>query len=241
MLASSRFDLPNVNQYLAYSELKDLMLSLCRELKTGHLTLVTNNREIISVIFDGGDIAGLLFRDKFGRQALDSLKSIQSAKCRFIESKAQGRTKHVHHTDLPATVDTLRILGIPVDQALINKLGKKILVVEDSATIRKAISIPLAAANFRVLEASSGEEALQLLEHKKVDMVLLDIIMPGLDGYEVLEIIRTKYSNENLPVLMLTSRDSLFDQMKGKLSSCDEYITKPIKAEALLKVVDKYI
>ena len=118
--------------------------------------------------------------------------------------------------------------------------GLKILVVEDSLVTRKVITRTLIANGYEVFEAKNSFEALSGIEEKKPDMILLDIILPGKDGYEILEEIRQKPIFEKTPVIMLTSRDGLFDKLKGKVSSADEYLTKPFQPDELLTVVRKH-
>ncbi len=121
-----------------------------------------------------------------------------------------------------------------------DKLKLKILVVEDSLVTRKVITRTLVANGYEIFEAKNAFEALSGIEEKKPDMILLDIILPGKDGYEILEEIRQKPMFEKTPVIMLTSRDGLFDKLKGKVSSADEYLTKPFQPDELLTVVHKH-
>jgi CheY-like chemotaxis protein len=118
---------------------------------------------------------------------------------------------------------------------------QKILVVEDSMVTRKVIARTLVASGYAVFEAKNAHEALTDLEERNPDLVLLDIILPGKDGYEILAEIRKKPMFEKLPVVMLTSRDSLFDKLKGKVSDANEYLTKPFQPDQLLMVVRKYL
>lgn len=118
----------------------------------------------------------------------------------------------------------------------------KILVVEDSVVTRKVIVRTLVSAGYEVFEAKDAEEALTGIEEKQLDLVLLDIILPGdKDGYAILAEIKTKPSLVHVPVIMLTSRDSLFDKIKGKVSDANEYLTKPFQPDELLSVVKKYL
>lgn len=118
---------------------------------------------------------------------------------------------------------------------------KKVLVVDDSSLARKAASMPLLDAGYQVVEAHDGFEALGQLQNERPDLVILDLIMPGIDGYRVLQLIKGNKEFAGLPVIMLTSRDSLLDKIKGKMSSTDEYLTKPFVARELIELVDKYL
>ncbi|MCK4494118.1 MAG: response regulator [Methylococcales bacterium] len=127
----------------------------------------------------------------------------------------------------------------------INNVGEqgikaRILVIEDSMVTRKVIVRTLESSGYEVHEAKNGFEALNSIDRINPDIILLDIILPGKDGYEILEDIRQKSIFEKTPVIMLTSRDSLLDKFKGKVSSANEYLTKPFQPDELLKVVHKY-
>jgi len=118
---------------------------------------------------------------------------------------------------------------------------RKILVVEDSMVTRKVIARTLVANGYEVFEAKNSIEALNDFEKRSPNLILLDIILPGKDGYEILAEIRQKPGFEKLPVVMLTSRDSLFDKLKGKVSDANEYLTKPFQPDELLAIVRKYL
>lgn len=117
----------------------------------------------------------------------------------------------------------------------------RILIVEDSMVTRKVIARTLMANGYEIFEAKNAFEALTGLEEKKPDLILLDIILPGKDGYEILSEIRQKPMFKKTPVIMLTSRDGLFDKLKGKASNANEYLTKPFQPDELLTVVRKYL
>lgn len=118
----------------------------------------------------------------------------------------------------------------------------KILVVEDSAVTRKVIVRALTENGYDVFEAKNAEEALTGIGVLNPDLVLLDIILPGgKDGYGILSEIRQTSGISKVPVIMLTSRDGLFDKIKGKVSDANEYLTKPFQPDELLLVVRKYL
>lgn len=117
----------------------------------------------------------------------------------------------------------------------------KILVVEDSMVTRKVIARTLVASGYEVIEAKDADEALNDIEAKNPNLILLDIILPGRSGYEILAEIKTMPKLAKVPVIMLTSRDSLFDKIKGKVSDADEYLTKPFQPDELLMIVKKYL
>ncbi|NOQ65098.1 MAG: response regulator [Methyloprofundus sp.] len=122
--------------------------------------------------------------------------------------------------------------------------GKKqlnILVVEDSLVVRKVITRTLTATGYKVLTAETGLEALKKLAPTAPDLILLDIILPDTDGYQVLNEIRKNLRFKHTPVIFLSAKDSLLDKIKGKMSEANDYLTKPFKPEELIHIVSKYL
>lgn len=118
---------------------------------------------------------------------------------------------------------------------------KVILVVDDSLTIRKALSSILEKNDYRVVTAEDGSHALKKLNEAVPDLVLLDITMPWMDGYEVCKNIKSKALTKKVPVVMLSGKDGLFDKVRGKLAGCNDYVTKPFDPDNLLKTIKKYM
>ena len=116
---------------------------------------------------------------------------------------------------------------------------KKVLVVEDSSTTRKVITITLTQKGFDVIEAKDGIEALNILNENKPDLILLDIILPKMDGYKVLSIVKEDPELKKTPVIMLTSRDGLLNKVKGKMAGSTAYLTKPFNPEKLVEAIEK--
>jgi len=118
---------------------------------------------------------------------------------------------------------------------------KKILVVEDSSTTRKVISICLGQQGFEIIEAGDGLEALSQINEVKPDLILLDIILPKVDGYKILSIIKENPDFRDIPVVMLTSKDGILNKVKSKVAGSTAYLTKPFDPKQLLSTVEKYI
>lgn len=108
----------------------------------------------------------------------------------------------------------------------------RILVVEDDKNTRKYIEAILKAENFTVLTATNGEEALEVMDKEHVDLVVLDIMMPKMDGYEFTKVLRE--SNNNIPILMISAKQLPKDKHKGFLVGTDDYMTKPFDAEEMI-------
>jgi diguanylate cyclase (GGDEF)-like protein len=114
---------------------------------------------------------------------------------------------------------------------------KKILVVDDSLFFIKYIIDILEQAGYFVLHAMTGEEGLNLVAAEKPDLVLLDVVMPDISGFEVCRILRASESNNLLPIIMLTSQDDQDDKLVGLELGADDYITKPFDSRELLSRV----
>ena len=108
--------------------------------------------------------------------------------------------------------------------------GRSALVVDDSLPVRIQLKKPLEKAFDHVDVAETGEEALELLARRSYDLVLLDVILPGIDGYETCKRIKKDPRHVDTPVVMLTSNSSPADKVKGKLAGCETYLIKPVKA-----------
>ncbi len=115
------------------------------------------------------------------------------------------------------------------------------LVVDDSSTIRTQIALELKLLGLQVEAAESGEQAFELLSQKNYDMIFLDVVLPGVDGYQICKTIKKDKITKKTPVIMLTSKSSPFDRIKGALAGCDTYLTKPLKQSSFEKTVKKYL
>ena len=115
---------------------------------------------------------------------------------------------------------------------------RKILIVEDEESLLKLESILLATRGYRVKGVTDGLSALQEIETEKPDLVLLDIMMPGIDGFEVCQRIKGNPLTSDIPVVMLTAKKSSADQARGLEVGADAYITKPFKSGKIVEIVE---
>lgn len=113
----------------------------------------------------------------------------------------------------------------------------KILVVDDSPTELKLISKVLAAKGYDVMTAKDGEEALTLVNSKSVDLVVLDVIMPKMNGFQVCRKIKSSDQHSTVKIILLTSKNQEADKFWGKKQGADIYMTKPFQVEDLLSNV----
>ena len=118
---------------------------------------------------------------------------------------------------------------------------KKILVVDDSPTVRKLIAGKLEKCGHEVYCAADGVEAIEQLDIVIPDLVLLDITMPRMDGYQVCKVIRGRESTKDIPVVMISGKDGFFDKVRGRMAGTTGYITKPFGPETLMKAVETYL
>jgi twitching motility two-component system response regulator PilG len=118
--------------------------------------------------------------------------------------------------------------------------GLRILVVDDSATIRRSAESMLTTEGYDVVTAENGFEALSKVARHNPDLIFVDIMMPRLDGYQTCAIIKNNTQYRSTPVIMLTSKDGLFDQARGRVVGSDLYLTKPFTKEELLAAVQQH-
>ncbi len=119
--------------------------------------------------------------------------------------------------------------------------GAKVLVIDDSNTIRRSAEIFLKQGGFTVLLAEDGFDALAKLGDFKPDLVFCDILMPRLDGYQACAIIKRNPEFANVPVIMLSSKDGLFDKARGRMVGSQDYLTKPFTKDQLLQAVRQHL
>jgi twitching motility two-component system response regulator PilG len=116
----------------------------------------------------------------------------------------------------------------------------RILVVDDSSTIRRSAESMLSQEGYDVVTAENGFEALSMVARHNPDLIFVDIMMPRLDGYQTCAIIKNNEQYRSTPVIMLTSKDGLFDQARGRVVGSDLYLTKPFTKEELLAAVAQH-
>ncbi len=121
-----------------------------------------------------------------------------------------------------------------------NLSGVKVMVIDDSNTIRRSAEIFLAQAGCTVILAEDGFDALSKITDHQPDVVFCDILMPRLDGYQTCALIKKNARFSCTPVVMLSSKDGLFDRARGRMVGSDEYLTKPFTKEELLQTVSAH-
>ncbi|KAF4530877.1 hypothetical protein B566_EDAN018917 [Ephemera danica] len=116
----------------------------------------------------------------------------------------------------------------------------RVLVIDDSNTIRRSAEIFLRQGGYEVMLAEDGFDALSKVNDHAPQLVFCDILMPRLDGYQTCAIIKRNPRFTHLPVIMLSSKDGLFDKARGRMVGAEDYLTKPFTKEQLLRAVEQY-
>ena len=116
----------------------------------------------------------------------------------------------------------------------------KVMIIDDSKTIRKSAETLLNKEGCNVLTAEDGFEALAKIAEHKPDLIFVDIMMPRLDGYQTCTLIKNNRQFRDTPVIMLTSKDSIFDKARGRIVGSEEYLTKPFTRDDLLQAVNRH-
>ena len=117
----------------------------------------------------------------------------------------------------------------------------KVMIIDDSKTIRRTAETLLQREGCQVVSAVDGFDALSKIVDTNPDIIFVDIMMPRLDGYQTCALIKNNQNYQNVPVIMLSSKDGLFDQAKGKIVGSDQYLTKPFSKEELFEAINNHV
>ena len=237
----------NKSQFMPFPEAMKSLYRLCVQRRSGVMYYFTDTGEGAVFSFALGHIVDIIYGAERGVKALDMLQddAAQRINCKFIFRFDPSFRKKVRDVNdkLPPDNVILNKLGVDVDPThfWLADSVKKILIVDDSRLSRRVIRNIFEGKSYDIAEAEDGLEAMSRLNHRKPDIVILDLILPKMDGYQVLDAMKKRDDYQNIPVIMLTSRDALMDKLKGKMSATDEYLTKPVKPEELIAKVEKYL
>jgi two-component system, cell cycle response regulator DivK len=119
--------------------------------------------------------------------------------------------------------------------------GKRILLVEDQEDGRRIVRDLLASSDYALVEAKTGEEGLALAEQERPDLILMDIQLPGMDGYEVTRRIKANSALSHIPIIAVTSYALSGDERKAYAAGCDDYVAKPFSPRALMAKIREYL
>ena len=116
----------------------------------------------------------------------------------------------------------------------------KVLIVDDSPSVRTQMNLYLGKHHFKCYIAENAEEAVKAVKEIEFDIIFLDVIMPGVDGYQACKAIKSIIGNRQVPVILLTSKSSPVDKIHGIMSGCDKYLTKPVRSSELKELLGSY-
>ncbi|MEW6353383.1 MAG: twitching motility response regulator PilG [Pseudomonadota bacterium] len=119
--------------------------------------------------------------------------------------------------------------------------GLKVMVIDDSKTIRRTAETLLKKAGCEVVTAGDGFEALSIIADQHPDIIFVDVMMPRLDGYQTCALIKHNRVFKATPVIMLSSKDGLFDRARGRIVGSEQYLTKPFTKEELLSAIKRHV
>lgn len=122
-----------------------------------------------------------------------------------------------------------------------SRSGVKALVVDDSLPVRKSMEIQLGLYGMEIDFAETGEEALEYIQKTLYDIIFLDLMLPGIDGYKVCREIKSQNMSKNTPVVMLTGKGSRFDKLRGTMAGASVYLTKPVEQDKLKEVIQQFL
>ncbi len=127
------------------------------------------------------------------------------------------------------------------DAVKLTGLNAKVMVIDDSKTIRRSAETLLRKAGCEVVTAIDGFEALAKITLHKPDIIFVDIMMPRLDGYQTCALIKNNQAFKSTPVIMLSSKDSIFDRARGRIVGSEKYLTKPFSREDLINAITTHV
>ncbi len=120
-------------------------------------------------------------------------------------------------------------------------MSKRILIIEDHEDNREIMRVTLGAAGFEVIEAVTGDAGVAMAESERPDLILMDIQLPGIDGYEATRIIKANPALRHIPIIVVTSYALSGDEVKAKEAGCNAYLAKPFRPRELLAMVCEFV
>jgi twitching motility two-component system response regulator PilG len=172
------------------------------------------------LVFKGGVILTPSLMKDFSRASLASINNINRStriSGNYGNNKRQGQSMEVTYESL------------------------KVMVIDDSKTIRRTAETLLKKAGCMVITATDGFDALAKIADTRPDIIFVDIMMPRLDGYQTCALIKNNSEFKTTPVIMLSSKDGLFDKAKGRIVGSDQYLTKPFSKSELLGAIEAHV
>jgi twitching motility two-component system response regulator PilG len=132
-------------------------------------------------------------------------------------------------------------IKIEKERTRVALVAVKVMIIDDSNTIRRTAEALLKKAGYEVLTAADGFEAMSIITDQRPDIIFVDIMMPRLDGYQTCRLIKNNKQFRTTPVIMLSSKDGLFDRARGRIAGSQEHVNKPFTQEDLINVINRYV
>jgi len=224
-----------------FDDVKKVLHLACNEGHSGVFFISSENGDSAGFSLNNGKIIDAAYKSIRGKKALLNIKNIERA--RFFFGHGQLTLPLVTKTidDLPDTAQILSFLkinGVGKSEVTHEKhaIKGRVMIVDDSRMIRTIVKNILIRHNYEVIEAVDGERALLAIEQDCPDLVLLDIVLPGIDGNEVLRRVRKTEFGKHIPIIILTSNDALINDDIGE----SDRISKPFMPEDLLLLISDF-
>jgi len=158
-----------------------------------------------------------------------------------VEARPTAVSNGITSTDSIGSDDLATAVGPGSGVAATASGQRTVLVVDDSPTVRKLVAMTLEKRGYHVVPAFDGVAAIKEIATHNPALILMDVSMPRLDGYQLCRLVRRHENTRHIPVLMLSGRDGMFDRLRGRLVGCSGYITKPFVPEELVEIVEQYL
>jgi twitching motility two-component system response regulator PilG len=160
---------------------------------------------------------------------------------RFIDGRHNHLRCGIHVAWIPTASSRGGILTVNDNANHDGLTGLKVMVIDDSKTIRRTAETLLKKEGAEVLTAVDGFEALAKISDLRPDIIFVDIMMPRLDGYQTCALIKNNHVFRSTPVIMLSSKDGLFDKARGRIVGSEQYLTKPFTRDELLDAIRQHV
>lgn len=221
----SLLTLSDIEMILAYTEAdQDILREAVEHFEVEDIQRGLESDELVSLAIGHINLKNL-------RKGLDALQRASKLEPNNVLIKSQANSLAIRLAEIEEK-DSIHS-SQPRDRT--------IMVVDDSATVRKLISGKLEKCGHIVITAVDGMDAMAKLNDVVPDLILLDITMPRMDGYQVCKLIRNNDSMKEVPVVMISGKDGFFDKVRGRMAGTTGYITKPFGPETLMKMLDTYL
>ena len=239
------------NRVIAFNVTHGLIMHNCNDAKSANLIIIsesyfsnfTESTEDKSLLVVSNDINCQLGDFQATRPLLITrvMKTLQQA-IDLASLKSTSKDNEVEEPVLSSTIDTPVKESKAVEETVVSQTSPNThhaLVIDDSAAIRKQLELELRDAGISADFAESGEQALEMIKDTQYDLIFLDIIMPGIDGYETCKTMRSITDYKKTPIIMLSGKTSPLDEVQGVIAGATTYLTKPVKSDKLQETLNR--